>query len=70
MLGAIKTHMAAGTFSDPEILENLDRDYPLGTGTVEDASNIAEYLLSEKSSWITGQQIIVDGGRTANMSLK
>lgn len=70
VLGAIKTHMALGTFSDPEIVKNLDNQYPLGTGTVEDASSAAEFLLSDKSRWITGQQIVVDGGRTANMSLK
>jgi NAD(P)-dependent dehydrogenase (short-subunit alcohol dehydrogenase family) len=31
-------------------------------GTVEDIANMASFLLSEKSSWITGQILHVDGG--------
>ena len=32
------------------------------TGTKTDISNFIEFLLSEKSSWITGQDISIDGG--------
>lgn len=39
--------------------------HPLGRlGTPEDIAYTAEFLLSEKSSWITGQIISVDGGRS------
>lgn len=69
-LGAIRTRMAEGGFSDPEIAANLERQYPLGPGRPEDAAEMAAYLVSEKARWITGQQFFVDGGRTANMSLK
>jgi NAD(P)-dependent dehydrogenase (short-subunit alcohol dehydrogenase family) len=31
-------------------------------GTAEDIANIATFLLSEKSSWVTGQILGVDGG--------
>jgi enoyl-[acyl-carrier-protein] reductase (NADH) len=31
-------------------------------GTAADLANAASFLLSEKSSWITGQIIHVDGG--------
>ena len=31
-------------------------------GEPEDLANMAAFLLSEKSSWITGQIIHVDGG--------
>jgi enoyl-[acyl-carrier-protein] reductase (NADH) len=31
-------------------------------GTVEDIANAAAFLISDKSSWITGQIIHVDGG--------
>lgn len=36
--------------------------YPLGFGEVEDISNLCLFLLSEKSKWITGQNIVIDGG--------
>ena len=37
-------------------------DYPLGIGTAENIIGMVEYLLSDKSSWVTGQTFIVDGG--------
>ena len=37
--------------------------------TVKDIVNAAVFLISEQAKWITGQQIIVDGGRTVNISV-
>jgi NAD(P)-dependent dehydrogenase (short-subunit alcohol dehydrogenase family) len=38
---------------------------PLGRpGTVDDVANAVEFLLSSRSSYITGQSIVVDGGLT------
>jgi len=34
----------------------------LGEG--EDSASLAKFLISEESSWITGQIIAVDGGRS------
>ena len=31
-------------------------------GEVDDASNVAEFLISKKSGFITGQNIIIDDG--------
>lgn len=70
LLGAIETEMATLGFSDPVIVANLQRDYPLGVGLPQDAADVAMFLISDKARWITGQQIVVDGGRTVNMSLK
>lgn len=39
--------------------------FPLGLGKVTDVSQICLFLLSEASRWITGQNIILDGGYTA-----
>ena len=36
--------------------------YPLGLGKVEYISDLCNFLLSENSKWITGQNIIIDGG--------
>lgn len=66
--GAIRTEMTEDIFSDPEKVQRIAATYPLGLGRAEDISNVVEFLLSENSSWITGQQIIVDGGRTVNIS--
>lgn len=38
--------------------------FPLGLGEPADVANAAVYLLSEASRWITGQNLIVDGGFT------
>lgn len=36
--------------------------YLLGEGQPEDISNAVSFLLSDKARWITGQELIVDGG--------
>lgn len=38
--------------------------FPLGLGKTTDISNACIYLLSDASRWVTGQNIIVDGGFT------
>lgn len=50
-------------FSDEEKVAALAEKYPLRrTGTVDDLAEMACFLLSPKSSWVTGQVIGVDGG--------
>lgn len=38
--------------------------FPLGLGYPNDISNACIYLLSDASRWVTGQNLIVDGGYT------
>lgn len=38
--------------------------YPLGFGRAEDAADAVAFLLSNQARWITGQEIVVDGGRS------
>ena len=38
--------------------------FPLGLGECTDVSNACIYLLSDASRWVTGQNIIIDGGYT------
>ena len=48
----------------PKIIEEDYAD-AVCVGEGEDAANLAHFLLSKNSSWITGQIIGVDGGRAA-----
>jgi NAD(P)-dependent dehydrogenase (short-subunit alcohol dehydrogenase family) len=63
--GAIEglTRSLAAFFSSDEKITALGEKYALKrTGTVDDIANTAAFLLSDESSWITGQVIGVDGG--------
>ena len=50
--------------SDPEKRTALEAMHLLGLGNVRDVSNACIYLLSDASRWVTGQNLIVDGGYT------
>lgn len=50
-------------FSTEEKAAALGEKYPLGrAGNVDDMASMGCFLLSEQSSWVTGQVIGVDGG--------
>ena len=42
--------------------EEYESKYPLGLGAPEDVANAAIYLLSDASRWVTGINLILDGG--------
>jgi NAD(P)-dependent dehydrogenase (short-subunit alcohol dehydrogenase family) len=67
--GAIHTQMTTTIFQNKENVKKILSTYPLGEGYPDDISNMVEFLISDKSKWITGQQFIVDGGRTINISI-
>lgn len=57
------TPLAASLLNTEQKLEANSLRHPLKRiGTVEDIANMAIFLLSEKTSWITGQILHVDGG--------
>ena len=70
LLGAIETPLSKQSFADLEIKQKFLDDYPLGIGEKIDAVTAIKFLISSDAKWITGQQIVVDGGRTINMSPK
>lgn len=50
---------------DPELRAQFEAKHLLGLGECTDISNACIYLLSDASRWVTGQNLIVDGGYTA-----
>ena len=51
-----------GTITEEQLAEDAKR-YPLGRyGQPEDIANGALYLLSDASSWLTGHDLVIDGG--------
>ena len=66
--GAVKTRMTEHIFSNTEVVERMKGQYPLGLGKPSNIADAVAFLLSEKSSWITGQQLTVDGGATIDIT--
>nr|WP_287938490.1 SDR family oxidoreductase [Algoriphagus sp.] len=58
-----ETRLASALLSSPEKKEASDKRHPLGRiGTSEDIAEATVFLLSPKSSWMTGQILHLDGG--------
>jgi len=61
-----KSKMSALLLQNLKSIDSISKQHPLKRiGEGFDAANLAKFLLSENSSWITGQIIGVDGGRGA-----
>ena len=50
--------------SGPESSTNYENAHLLGFGKTSDIANLAVFLLSPASRWITGSNIFIDGGYT------
>jgi 7-alpha-hydroxysteroid dehydrogenase len=62
--GLIRTELVALVIDSPELSDDYRVSTPLPrVGEVTDIANAAVFLLSDASSWITGQVINVDGGQ-------
>jgi len=66
--GGVQTQMTDTMFKDNDLIERMAKDYPLGLGFPNDVYEMVNFLISEKSKWITGQQFVVDGGRSINIT--
>ena len=55
--------MSQRMLSNEKALERISNNHPLKrVGSSVDISSLINFLLSDESSWITGQNISVDGG--------
>lgn len=65
--GFVDTPMTAAGHANPEVARKRLEATPLGRfGTPQDIANGCLYLASDDSSWVTGTELVIDGGMTAN----
>jgi NAD(P)-dependent dehydrogenase (short-subunit alcohol dehydrogenase family) len=65
--GFVDTPMTAPGHSNPEVARRRLEATPLGRfGTPYDIAAGCLYLASDESSWVTGSELVIDGGMTAN----
>ena len=64
--GSVATPMTAARQADPEILRQSESRIPLGRiGQPLDIAYGVLYLASDESSFVTGSELVIDGGFTA-----
>ena len=65
--GVVETPMSADAVysQSEEALDRIKGLHPLGLGNPSDVANACIYLLSDASRWVTGTNMVVDGGYTA-----
>lgn len=58
--GIVQTQMTREYFTNSDFVAL----YPLSFGRPEDIADAVEFLSSDRARWITGQELVVDGGRS------
>ena len=62
----IETDMTADVRQDPDAFQDMLRRIPMGRyGKPEEVAYAVLYLASDESSFVTGSELVVDGGWTA-----
>jgi NAD(P)-dependent dehydrogenase (short-subunit alcohol dehydrogenase family) len=69
VLGPVSTPATEHILAQPEVAARISTACPTGVGKPEDAAATVRHLLSEDLAWMTGQQIVVDGGFTADATI-
>jgi NAD(P)-dependent dehydrogenase (short-subunit alcohol dehydrogenase family) len=65
----IESGMNHDQFSQPDFVASIKAMHPLGLGRTDDVADAVEFLMSERARWITGQELVVDGGRLVAKTL-
>ena len=64
--GPVETHMLRATRPDDTVLREMMGRVPLGRfGRPDEIAYGVLYLASDESSFVTGSELVIDGGRTA-----
>ena len=64
--GPVNTDMTAGSRDDPEVYAKMSGRIPMGRyGEPVEIANGVLYLASDESSFVTGSELVLDGGWTA-----
>ena len=64
-MGLVKTDFARALWEDPVRLERAEKRTPLRRiGVPEDIAGVALFLASDASAYVTGQNLVPDGGET------
>ena len=65
--GLVWTEMTQEALSilSEENVKQIEADHLLRTGTPDDVARAAVFLLAPQNSWITGTDLVIDGGYTA-----
>jgi NAD(P)-dependent dehydrogenase (short-subunit alcohol dehydrogenase family) len=60
----VKTELVNELFTElPEgAMDRIKSLHPLGFGSPEDIANACVFLLSDEAKWITGSNLVIDGG--------
>ena len=66
--GSVVSPMTEEIYSDPERVRAMEARTPLGRiGRPEDVAGACLYLLSDQASFVTGIDLVVDGGQMAKL---
>lgn len=65
----IESGMNRDQFAQPDFVASIKAMHPLGLGRIEDVADAVEFLMSDRARWITGHELVVDGGRLAGKTL-
>jgi cyclopentanol dehydrogenase len=65
--GVIRTPMTDWIDTNPAAVEGVMKEIPIGRiGTPEDIARGVLYLASDESKYVTGSELVIDGGWTAH----
>ena len=64
--GTIQTEMNKNIFKNKNLKKKIQEGYLLGPGKINYIVDYVMFILSDKAKWITGQKIIIDGGKSSH----